>query len=312
MSELILHHYPTSPYSEKVRAAFGYKQIAWRSVITPFILPKPELMPLTGGYRKAPVLQIGRDIYCDTALMMRVLDRVAPTPLLVPQALKASCAAFAALEQTLFFAAIPTVFQPAGLKALIERMGAETLEKFTRDRAALFSGGSVSRPGPEFGKTHFLPLVNALDLQLAGSPFLLGNRPTLADFGSYHPVWFVLNNPGVAGQLAPFKNLMAWVERMKALGQGEATPLSAEDALEIARTTTEQQPYDGPVLEPEGAKLGMRVQVNATDYGVDPVIGTLVHASVFELVLKRSDERAGEVFVHFPRAGFRVTPASAG
>ncbi|MBV8062195.1 MAG: hypothetical protein JOY51_01295, partial [Nevskia sp.] len=46
---------------------------------------------------------------------------------------------------------------------------------------------------------------------------------------------------------------------------------------------------------------------NATDYGCDAIVGTLVHASAFEVVLKRTDPRAGEVTVHFPREGFRVS-----
>ena len=108
MSEIILHHYAGSPYSEKVRNVLGFKKLSWHSVDTPIMMPKPDLLPLTGGYRKAPVMQIGRDIYCDTALMMRVLDRLAPTPPLVPSALRASCMAFAQLEQTLFFSTIPT------------------------------------------------------------------------------------------------------------------------------------------------------------------------------------------------------------
>ena len=306
MSEIILHHYAGSPYSEKVRNVLGFKKLAWHSVDTPIMMPKPDLLPLTGGYRKAPVMQIGRDIYCDTALMMRVLDRLAPTPPLVPSALRASCMAFAQLEQTLFFSTIPTIFQPAGLKVWIERMGAEGLDQFSKDRAALFTGGSVGRPGPEFGKTHFLPLMNALDVQLEATPFLLGNAPTLADFVSYHPVWFILANPGVAELLAPFRNLMAWVERIKALGHGRSSELSSAKALEIARSAGAGQPFDGPLLEPEGLKLGQRVQINATDYGVDPVVGTLVHASVFELAIRRSDERAGELVVHFPRAGFNA------
>ena len=41
-------------------------------------MPKPDLMPLTGGYRKTPVLQIGADIYCDTQLIMLELERRAP------------------------------------------------------------------------------------------------------------------------------------------------------------------------------------------------------------------------------------------
>ena len=59
MADLILHHYATSPFSEKLRLIMGYKKLAWKSVIIPQILPKPDLVALTGGYRKTPVLQIG-------------------------------------------------------------------------------------------------------------------------------------------------------------------------------------------------------------------------------------------------------------
>ena len=73
MAELIFHHYPNSPFSEKIRLIFGLKHLAWRSVLIPVILPKPDVVALTGGYRKTPVLQIGADIYCDSALIARVL-----------------------------------------------------------------------------------------------------------------------------------------------------------------------------------------------------------------------------------------------
>lgn len=32
MSDLILHHYPMSPFAEKVRLILGCKGLAWRSV----------------------------------------------------------------------------------------------------------------------------------------------------------------------------------------------------------------------------------------------------------------------------------------
>ena len=48
-NEIIFHHYPASPFSEKVRVAFGIKQLAWRSVEIPNMMPKPDLIPLTGG-----------------------------------------------------------------------------------------------------------------------------------------------------------------------------------------------------------------------------------------------------------------------
>ncbi|MDB5985828.1 MAG: glutathione S-transferase family protein [Nevskia sp.] len=306
MNDIILHHYALSPFSEKIRTMLGYKQLAWKSVTQPAVMPKPDLLPLTGGYRKAPVMQIGRDIYCDTALMSRVIERLQPQRPLLSAPLRASCAAFASLEQTLFLASIPVVFQPAGMKVIIKRLGAEVFERFRQDRAALFTGGIAPWPNAEFSKIHFLPLINALDLQLAAGPFLLGEAPTLADFICYHPVWFVLSNPGVAGQLAAFKNLLAWAERVRGFGHGTPTELDAADAVAIARSTAQGQPFDGPLLEPEKFKLGQTVSVSATDYGCEPVIGTLLHASVFELAIKRQDERAGEIIVHFPRQGFKV------
>ena len=35
MADLILHHYASSPFSEKFRLVLGYKQLAWRSVTVP-------------------------------------------------------------------------------------------------------------------------------------------------------------------------------------------------------------------------------------------------------------------------------------
>ncbi len=86
MADLILHHYPISPFSEKVRLVLGFKRLAWRSVIVPSLLPKPDVLALTGGYRRTPFLQIGADIYCDSALMCRVIDALHPQPALYPPA----------------------------------------------------------------------------------------------------------------------------------------------------------------------------------------------------------------------------------
>ena len=48
------------------------------------VMPKPDLTALTGGYRKTPVLQIDADIYCDSQLIMRELERRHPSPSLYP------------------------------------------------------------------------------------------------------------------------------------------------------------------------------------------------------------------------------------
>lgn len=88
MSELILHHYPTSPFAEKARLLLGFKGLSWRSVHISPVMPKPDLTALTGGYRKTPVLQIGADIYCDTALIARRLEQEKALPAFFPKARK--------------------------------------------------------------------------------------------------------------------------------------------------------------------------------------------------------------------------------
>ena len=79
---IILHEYPTSPYAEKIRLALRLKNLAWSRVEIPVIMPRPDLMPLTGGYRRTPVMQIGADIYCDTAIILRELEARFPMPAL--------------------------------------------------------------------------------------------------------------------------------------------------------------------------------------------------------------------------------------
>ena len=81
---LLLHQYDTSPFSEKIRKIFAHKRLAWGAVEQPSIMPKPELVPLTGGYRRIPVLQIGADVYCDTQLIVARARAPAPEPTIYP------------------------------------------------------------------------------------------------------------------------------------------------------------------------------------------------------------------------------------
>ena len=46
---VVLHHYPQSMVSEKVRVVLGLKGLDWRSVEIPGLPPELDLMPFTGG-----------------------------------------------------------------------------------------------------------------------------------------------------------------------------------------------------------------------------------------------------------------------
>ena len=129
MSALILHHYPSSPFSEKIRLVLGFKQLPWKSVIIPSIAPKPDVLALTGGYRKTPFLQIGADIYCDSALICQVLEHGHPEPVLYPPHLKGVARVFAQwADTTLFWAAMAYNLQPRGAQALFANVAPEAAQ----------------------------------------------------------------------------------------------------------------------------------------------------------------------------------------
>src|SRR2546430_15671422 len=85
MAQVILHHYPLSLFAEKIRRVLAYKKIPWRAVEQPMMAPKPQLTPLTGGYRRIPGMQIDADGFCDTACIARRLEQLPPEPSCPPR-----------------------------------------------------------------------------------------------------------------------------------------------------------------------------------------------------------------------------------
>ena len=85
--------------------------------------------------------------------------------------------------------------------------------------------------------------------------------------------------------------------------------MSSAGAIAVAAAATGHAP--AVVAAGQGLESGAVVTVAATDYGNDPVAGTLVGLSDVESVVRRVDARAGIVHVHFPRFGFQIknTPA---
>jgi glutathione S-transferase len=307
MSALILHHYDASPFSEKLRLILGWKQQTWRSVIIPIIAPKPELVALTGGYRRTPVLQVGADVYCDTALAARVIDAAAPEPPLVPPAAAALGPLIAQwADSALFWSAVPYAIQPAGFAHVLGDISPEFVKALAADRTAM--AGGMRRATAIDAAAQLTSYLGWLEALLGdGRRFLVGEAPCIADFSAVHPVWFIRRAAPVAGLLAPYRRLAAWYERMTAFGHGQVRPLGAEEAIAVAaQTGTHATSEVAPGL---GFEPGAAVTVCATDYGADPVAGALVGLTATEVVVERRDERAGTVHVHFPRIGYQIRKA---
>ena len=311
-SDIIFHHYPSSPFSEKIRLIFGYKKLAWKSVLIPNILPKPDVVALTGGYRKTPVLQIGADIYCDTALICDVLEHLQPSPSLYPAGIKGAARITAQwADSTLFWAAMAYNLGPKGAAAMFAGAPPEVAKAFGEDRK-LMSAGMTRLRTPDATaayRSYLRRIANMLD----GQDFLMGSAPCVADFSVYHPLWFTRTRvPVVADILDHTPGVLAWMDRMAAIGHGTSEKMSATDAIaNCAAAAGTTATFDSEFQDEHGIPLGSQVTVAAESFGPETTQGELVAATRTRYTLRRVDERAGTVHVHFPRIGFVLKRADA-
>lgn len=305
MAELILHHYPESPFSEKVRAILGARQLPRRSLQVSMVMPRPATIALTGGYRRIPVLQVGADVYCDTALIAEYLDGLGCGPTLYPAGQLLAAQTLARWVDTeLFWAAVTLRFLPENMGSFFADPA--SAQAFAEDRANFAQGAQVRRPAVDEAKARYARFLAEMDAQLGdGRPYLFGAEWSVADFAVYHMLWFIHAGGGMADWLAARTHAAAWMERMRAFAQHGGEDIPADDALAIAREADPlaiDETSDIPGIPP-----GTTVDVAPVDYGVMPSRGNLLRCDTDSIVIRREHALTGAVNVHFPRHGFGVT-----
>jgi glutathione S-transferase len=302
MSDIVLHHYNESPYAEKIRALLGHKRVSWRSVIVPRIAPKPELVALTGGYRKVPVLQLGADLYCDTRLIAWELERLVPAPSLKATGWNDIVEHW--VDLNLFAKAVAYTFGKN-----VDHLP----DVFLADRAALrgapLDRDALKRAVP-LAEQELSTHVAWVENGLLAAPFVNGTQPGSGDFTLYATLWFARNG---RFDFSPYPATTAWLERMKAFGHGTPTDMTADEAIALAAGA---QPaaltYDSVSPDASGLTLGQQVSVAPEMLGHGTAVqGTLVGINAQRLTLALHNERVGDVHVHFPRVGYRIRTVNA-
>ena len=311
MPDLVLHHYDEAPFAEKIRLIFGIKDLAWHSVIQPSALPKPDLVPLTGGYRRTPVFQIGADIYCDTQLIAAELEALYPEPTIFPDG-----------NAGLAYALGSWAHGPYVVSSVAIYMGAEdpfagdvSLPRhFYEDRKKMWmTQFDTDQLGPKLAgyRAQLDAHTDFINMQLAdGRAFLTGDKPSLVDLHAMWDPWFLRRFAPVEASRAydRFPAIEQWEKRLAAIGQGRRSEMDPKRALEIARNTT-PEPATG--IDPNDA-LGISaettVRVSPSDYAEVDVIGELVATTVRTVTIRRDDPDVGRVHVHFPKIGYVIEP----
>jgi glutathione S-transferase len=302
-SDIILHHFDPSPFSEKIRVIFGFKQIAWKSCLISRIMPRPDLMPLTGGYRRTPVMQIGADIFCDTQIIIRELERRFPNPTLFPAGNAGMPWALGMwTDRPWFQSTVSLVFGSLG-----DKVPQDFIEDRTKLRGAKFDIAAMTAAIPQM-RDQFRANMDWIEAQLAdGRKFLLGEF-SLADVNAYMNPWYARQSlPGITDILKHMPLTAAWEQRIQALGHGRRSEISTAEALEIGTHSTPQAQAAADPNDPNGRKPGHVVSVHSDDAWKTDIRGEIVSLSAQHIAIRRRDERAGEIVVHFPRAGFTIS-----
>ncbi len=302
-ADIILHHFDASPFSEKIRLIFGYKKIAWKSCQISRIMPRPDLMPLTGGYRRTPVMQIGADIFCDTQIIIRELEARFPTPTLFPGG-NAGLPWMLGMwtDRPFFQNTVALVFG-----SLADKVPQEFIEDRSKLRGARFDVAAMTAAIPQM-RDQFRAHMDWIEAQLAdGRPFLLGEF-SLADVNAYMNIWYTRQSlPEIADILKHMPRTEAWEKRIQAFGQGMRSEISTAEALEIGTRATPQAKPSADPNDPNGRKPGDIVTIHSDDVWPTDIRGPIVSLSAQHIAIRRTDDRAGDVVVHFPRAGFTIT-----
>lgn len=74
--EPILFLWALSAWAAKVTAYMALRKIPYTRCEQPITQPRPDIAALGVAYRRIPLLSIGRDIYCDTLLILEKLGQV--------------------------------------------------------------------------------------------------------------------------------------------------------------------------------------------------------------------------------------------
>ena len=307
MTDLILHHYPMSPFSQKIRSLLGYADLPWRSVGVRESPPRPHLAALAGGYRKVPVAQDGADVFCDSRIIAEEIAARAGKPALALANCSAEAQAYVArVDLEIFFACVLAAGNRTLRRKAWESMSVPDLLRFAWDRLNLGRTATTRIVGLREARPVALAHAARVE-EMLGKDFLFGPAPNHADFSTYHSLWMI-RELAESRMLKDLPRLNAWMDRMRAFGDGRPTPLSIADSLAIARAATPRSieaEFRADVL------VGQKVSIAPSDYGQVPTAGVLAGATPTRWILAREHAQVGTVHVHFPRQGYTLSPTAA-
>ncbi len=300
---MILHHYALSPFSEKMRAMMGTANLPWQSCITRELPPRPVLAALAGGYRKIPVAQIGADIFCDTRVIASEIAALSGMPQLALESADEATQAYAnATDLHAFMDVLAASATMTAARKMLASMSVRDFAGFFVDRIRIGAKAKVKAGDPRQARQRVLAHLAATEQRLQQQPYLFGQQATYADFSTYHSLWMA-RDVAEWPALKAYPLVMAWMDRLQAVGQGQRTEISPEQALKVAHDAT---PRAIASEHQQDVRIGLCVGVAPSDYARDATIGRLVGVTPTRWIIARDTPDLGTLHVHFPQTGFAL------
>ncbi|KAL8857678.1 MAG: hypothetical protein Q9178_005843 [Gyalolechia marmorata] len=276
-------------------------------------------------HRRIPILSIGRDVYCDTRLILQKLEERFPFG-----TIGASRPDDKAVEKLLETWTIDGVFSRAA-QAIPLEMPLLNDPKWVKDRED-YMGRSWAKEDMGKGRPEALAHLREA-FQLLESTLLADGRqwilrteqPSLADIEAIWPFHWL---SGMEGALPPsvfgndnFPKVYAWIDRFSAALKAarksapKVTTLKGAEAIQYITQAEFAEP-DGEVdsRDPLALKKGQDVESWPIDSGFNHRDrGQLIALTRQEIVLK-TQAKVGhrDVHIHHPRTNFRIRAVSGG
>lgn len=302
--KIILHQYDVSPFSGKVRVILGIKKVRWLACNQPNFMPKDDLVALTGGYRRIPILQIGADFFFDSNLIISELERIFPNPTVYGGSGPGIGIGFAPWPDS--------ILMP--IASLLYGGDRDSTLEYRADRSALlgtnFDVEAMEGAWPTNAEKVRLHLA-LLERQLAdGRSFLTGSEPDVIDASFYGLIEYMHSGHSkTASLLADFPGLEPWIDRVRFIGYGDRSEISSAEAIDVAKEAIPSDVMEKSFRLSHEPAPGDGVKVTYSDNNSPVLYGTLENISPYRISVLREDPNIGSIILHMPRTIGQVARA---
>jgi glutathione S-transferase len=286
-------------------------------------MPRPDLELIDVGYRKIPIMAIGKDIYIDSRLIISKLEALYTDSTLTP-ATPAEAGMNKLFESWTIDGGI--FANAVKLVPYWQETGFLSSKAFVDDREKLMGQRMTAesmKSGRPDGAQHTQQAFDLLETTFLadGRDWVLGTKkPSLADIDAVWPFKWLLMEPTMKDSLPVehfgaerYPKVYAWVARFVAETEkkkkelGKATTLNGKTMAERILSALPVEDLRFIDNDPLSLRKGDEVEVFPSDYGqMGKSTGAVIGLTTYEVVIRNSKR----LHLHFPRRNFSIKKVS--